>query len=199
MFFHFSEVLEEVPLHISDEVEFTVVPVSQKHSIVNYLDIMSVFWTSSVFCKCSLKWFHTPGSPSTYAGIIIHMVDLFNWLSCVQDMLSAQRNHAVRIKKLPKGTVSFHTQSEQRFIGVIDKDVPSAAKNASPTKNKDPKVRKPKAQHKLSFAFSTQSFHHLFWFSSNFLFFLFQSPFLICLSLEKRQGRICSLHERTKR
>uniref|UniRef100_A0A8C6SNB9 Cold shock domain containing E1 n=1 Tax=Neogobius melanostomus TaxID=47308 RepID=A0A8C6SNB9_9GOBI len=81
MFFHFSEVLEEVPLHISDEVEFTVVP----------------------------------------------------------DMLSAQRNHAVRIKKLPKGTVSFHTQSEQRFIGVIDKEVPSAAKNASPTKSKDPK------------------------------------------------------------
>lgn len=28
MFFHFSEVLEESPLHISDEVEFTVVPVS---------------------------------------------------------------------------------------------------------------------------------------------------------------------------
>lgn len=30
MFFHFSEVLEESPLHISDEVEFTVVPVSIK-------------------------------------------------------------------------------------------------------------------------------------------------------------------------
>uniref|UniRef100_A0A8C6SRH3 Cold shock domain containing E1 n=1 Tax=Neogobius melanostomus TaxID=47308 RepID=A0A8C6SRH3_9GOBI len=57
------------------------------------------------------------------------------------DMLSAQRNHAVRIKKLPKGTVSFHTQSEQRFIGVIDKEVPSAAKNASPTKSKDPKKK----------------------------------------------------------
>lgn len=28
MFFHFSEVLEETQLHISDEVEFTVVPVS---------------------------------------------------------------------------------------------------------------------------------------------------------------------------
>lgn len=28
MFFHFSEVLEESQLHISDEVEFTVVPVS---------------------------------------------------------------------------------------------------------------------------------------------------------------------------
>uniref|UniRef100_A0A7N6AJ44 CSD domain-containing protein n=1 Tax=Anabas testudineus TaxID=64144 RepID=A0A7N6AJ44_ANATE len=80
MFFHFSEVLEESQLHISDEVEFTVVP----------------------------------------------------------DMLSAQRNHAVRIKKLPKGTVSFHTQSEQRFMGVVEKEVVAAtAKNASPTKVKE--------------------------------------------------------------
>uniref|UniRef100_A0A3B4UTU5 Cold shock domain-containing protein E1 n=1 Tax=Seriola dumerili TaxID=41447 RepID=A0A3B4UTU5_SERDU len=79
MFFHFSEVLEESQLHISDEVEFTVVP----------------------------------------------------------DMLSAQRNHAVRIKKLPKGTVSFHTQSEQRFMGVVEKEVAVTAKNASPTKGKE--------------------------------------------------------------
>ncbi|TWW56309.1 Cold shock domain-containing protein E1 N-ras upstream gene protein [Takifugu flavidus] len=78
MFFHFSEVLEETQLHISDEVEFTVVP----------------------------------------------------------DMLSAQRNHAVRIKKLPKGTVSFHTQSEQRFVGVVEKDT-VATKNSSPNKNKE--------------------------------------------------------------
>ncbi|XP_034552049.1 cold shock domain-containing protein E1 isoform X6 [Notolabrus celidotus] len=78
MFFHFSEVLEESQLHISDEVEFTVVP----------------------------------------------------------DMLSAQRNHAVRIKKLPKGTVSFHTQSEQRFMGVVEREL-MAAKNASPTKSKE--------------------------------------------------------------
>uniref|UniRef100_A0A673BB60 Cold shock domain-containing protein E1 n=1 Tax=Sphaeramia orbicularis TaxID=375764 RepID=A0A673BB60_9TELE len=79
MFFHFSEVLEESQLHISDEVEFTVVP----------------------------------------------------------DMLSAQRNHAVRIKKLPKGTVSFHTQSEQRFVGVVEKEIMAANKNASPTKGKE--------------------------------------------------------------
>ncbi|XP_044067126.1 cold shock domain-containing protein E1 isoform X16 [Siniperca chuatsi] len=80
MFFHFSEVLEESQLHISDEVEFTVVP----------------------------------------------------------DMLSAQRNHAVRIKKLPKGTVSFHTQSEQRFVGVVEKEVVATPnKNASPTKGKE--------------------------------------------------------------
>lgn len=57
---------------------------------------------------------------------------------CCQDMLSAQRNHAVRIKKLPKGTVSFHTQSEQRFVGVVEKEVVAANnKNASPTKGKE--------------------------------------------------------------
>lgn len=57
---------------------------------------------------------------------------------CLQDMLSAQRNHAVRIKKLPKGTVSFHTQSEQRFMGVVEKEVVAASnKNASPTKSKE--------------------------------------------------------------
>uniref|UniRef100_A0A6Q2ZB32 Cold shock domain-containing protein E1 n=1 Tax=Esox lucius TaxID=8010 RepID=A0A6Q2ZB32_ESOLU len=82
MFFHFSEVLEESQLHISDEVEFTVVP----------------------------------------------------------DMLSAQRNHAVRIKKLPKGTVSFHTQSEQRFVGLVEKESTAAVtnnKSASPSKAKE--------------------------------------------------------------
>ncbi|XP_073723990.1 cold shock domain-containing protein E1 isoform X4 [Misgurnus anguillicaudatus] len=83
MFFHFSEVLEESQLHISDEVEFTVVP----------------------------------------------------------DMLSAQRNHAVRIKKLPKGTVSFHTQSELRFVGLLEKEavpaITSTTKNSSPSKGKE--------------------------------------------------------------
>ncbi|XP_040007892.1 cold shock domain-containing protein E1 isoform X3 [Xiphias gladius] len=93
MFFHFSEVLEESQLHISDEVEFTVVP----------------------------------------------------------DMLSAQRNHAVRIKKLPKGTVSFHTQSEQRFMGVVEKEVVAVTtKNASPTKGKDKKKEKGKVVEKES-------------------------------------------------
>nr|XP_046253809.1 cold shock domain-containing protein E1 isoform X1 [Scatophagus argus] len=95
MFFHFSEVLEESQLHISDEVEFTVVPVGP---------------VSKLFTK---------------------------------DMLSAQRNHAVRIKKLPKGTVSFHTQSEQRFVGVVDKEVVATPnKNASPTKSKEKKKDK---------------------------------------------------------
>ncbi|XP_078805776.1 cold shock domain-containing protein E1 isoform X14 [Oryzias latipes] len=89
MFFHFSEVLEETQLHISDEVEFTVVPVGPVNKLYT------------------------------------------------KDMLSAQRNHAVRIKKLPKGTVSFHTQSEQRFVGVVEKEVAVTNKNASPTKGKE--------------------------------------------------------------
>ncbi|XP_064425296.1 cold shock domain-containing protein E1 isoform X8 [Latimeria chalumnae] len=54
------------------------------------------------------------------------------------DMLSAQRNHAIRIKKLPKGTVSFHTQSEQCFIGVVEKEASGALpKAASPVKGKE--------------------------------------------------------------
>ncbi|KAM4562661.1 cold shock domain-containing protein E1 isoform 13-T13 [Odontesthes bonariensis] len=101
MFFHFSEVLEESQLHISDEVEFTVVPVGP---------------VNKLFTK---------------------------------DMLSAQRNHAVRIKKLPKGTVSFHTQSEQRFIGVVEKEIVAATnKNASPTKGKEKKKDKGKVVEK---------------------------------------------------
>ncbi|XP_028438058.1 cold shock domain-containing protein E1 isoform X9 [Perca fluviatilis] len=101
MFFHFSEVLEESQLHISDEVEFTVVPVGPVYKL---------------FTK---------------------------------DMLSAQRNHAVRIKKLPKGTVSFHTQSEQRFMGVVEKEVvATTTKNASPTKNKEKKKDKAKVVEK---------------------------------------------------
>uniref|UniRef100_A0A8C6L817 Cold shock domain-containing protein E1 n=1 Tax=Nothobranchius furzeri TaxID=105023 RepID=A0A8C6L817_NOTFU len=100
MFFHFSEVLEETQLHISDEVEFTVVPVG------------------------SVKLF-------------------------TKDMLSAQRNHAVRIKKLPKGTVSFHTQSEQRFVGVVEKEVIGASnKSASPVKGKEKKKDKGKVVEK---------------------------------------------------
>ncbi|XP_028848729.1 cold shock domain-containing protein E1 isoform X2 [Denticeps clupeoides] len=103
MFFHFSEVLEESQLHISDEVEFTVVPVS------------------------------VVGRNSRQGG---------------NDMLSAQRNHAVRIKKLPKGTVSFHTQSEQRFFGVVEKEAmaPSANKTPSPTKAKEGKKKDKEAE-----------------------------------------------------
>ncbi|XP_078402945.1 cold shock domain-containing protein E1 isoform X8 [Cetorhinus maximus] len=54
------------------------------------------------------------------------------------DVLSAQRNHAIRIKKLPKGTVSFHTQSEQRYFGMVEKEATgSISKSTSPAKGKE--------------------------------------------------------------
>ncbi|PIO13860.1 hypothetical protein AB205_0103320, partial [Aquarana catesbeiana] len=53
-------------------------------------------------------------------------------------MLSAQRNHAIRIKKLPKGTVSFHTQSDHRFVGIVEKEATAtSAKSSSPNKGKE--------------------------------------------------------------
>ncbi|XP_067863357.1 cold shock domain-containing protein E1 isoform X6 [Heptranchias perlo] len=56
------------------------------------------------------------------------------------DVLSAQRNHAIRIKKLPKGTVSFHTQSEQRYFGMVEKEATgSISKSTSPAKGKEKK------------------------------------------------------------
>lgn len=118
MFFHFSEVLEETQLHISDEVEFTVVPVG----------LFLSFWENTFFFLF------------TFFFVCLFLNNLLLNVSrpLCQDMLSAQRNHAVRIKKLPKGTVSFHTQSEQRFVGVVEKDV--ASKNSSPNKSKE-KVR----------------------------------------------------------
>lgn len=54
------------------------------------------------------------------------------------DMLSAQRNHAIRIKKLPKGTVSFQTQSDHCFVGTIEKEATlSSPKASSPNKGKE--------------------------------------------------------------
>lgn len=41
MFFHFSEVLEESQLHISDEVEFTVVPVGPVYKLFTKVCILS--------------------------------------------------------------------------------------------------------------------------------------------------------------
>lgn len=113
-------------------------------------------------------------------------------------MLSAQRNHAVRIKKLPKGTVSFHTQSEQRFVGVVEKEVVSASnKNTSPTKGKE-KVCFCTNEEYVPYLFSNHycSFSSLFATSFQFLvlmlvfvFSLNDLPLLMLLWLEKRQGR----------
>ena len=53
-------------------------------------------------------------------------------------MLSAQRNHAIRIKKLHKGTVSFHSHSDHRFLGTVEKEATfSNPKTTSPNKGKE--------------------------------------------------------------
>ncbi|XP_035662572.1 cold shock domain-containing protein E1-like isoform X4 [Branchiostoma floridae] len=59
-----------------------------------------------------------------------------------QDPSSAQRNHAIRIKPLPKGTVSFHKVSSERLLGVVDKEAVSAGMpnmkgSKSPKKQQD--------------------------------------------------------------
>lgn len=70
-------------------------------------------------------------------------------------MLSAQRNHAIRIKKLPKGTVSFHTQSDHRFVGIVEKEATAtSAKSSSPNKGKE-KVMAPDIQRFVIFILRT--------------------------------------------
>ncbi|XP_063306445.1 cold shock domain-containing protein E1 isoform X4 [Pelobates fuscus] len=74
---------------------------------------------------------------------VLHDTFEFTDESREMDMLSAQRNHAIRIKKLPKGTVSFHTQSDHRFVGIVEKEaIPASAKSNSPNKGKDKKKEK---------------------------------------------------------
>ncbi|XP_053572481.1 cold shock domain-containing protein E1 [Bombina bombina] len=65
--------------------------------------------------------------------------DTFQYTDESREMdVSAQRNHAIRIKKLPKGTVSFHTQSDHRFVGIVEKEAISTnTKSSSPNKGKE--------------------------------------------------------------
>uniref|UniRef100_A0A2K6FF99 Cold shock domain-containing protein E1 n=1 Tax=Propithecus coquereli TaxID=379532 RepID=A0A2K6FF99_PROCO len=70
-------------------------------------------------------------------GNQLHIADEVEF-TVVPDMLSAQRNHAVRIKKLPKGTVSFHSHSDHRFLGTVEKEATfSNPKTTSPNKGKE--------------------------------------------------------------
>lgn len=39
------------------------------------------------------------------------------------NILSALRNHAIRIKKYPRGTVLFHFYSDHSFLGTVEKEV----------------------------------------------------------------------------
>ncbi|KFO30335.1 Cold shock domain-containing protein E1 [Fukomys damarensis] len=70
-------------------------------------------------------------------GNQLHIADEVEF-TVVPDMLSAQRNHAIRIKKLPKGTVSFHSHSDHRFLGTVEKEATfSNPKTTSPNKAKE--------------------------------------------------------------
>ncbi|XP_073665386.1 cold shock domain-containing protein E1 isoform X3 [Tursiops truncatus] len=70
-------------------------------------------------------------------GNQFHIADEVEF-TVVPDMLSAQRNHAIRIKKLPKGTVSFHSHSDHRFLGTVEKEATfSNPKTTSPNKGKE--------------------------------------------------------------
>ncbi|XP_051055138.1 cold shock domain-containing protein E1 isoform X1 [Phodopus roborovskii] len=70
-------------------------------------------------------------------GNQLHIADEVEF-TVVPDMLSAQRNHAIRIKKLPKGTVSFHSHSDHRFLGTVEKEATFCnPKTTSPNKGKD--------------------------------------------------------------
>nr|XP_032833954.1 cold shock domain-containing protein E1 isoform X7 [Petromyzon marinus]XP_032833960.1 cold shock domain-containing protein E1 isoform X7 [Petromyzon marinus] len=89
MFFHYSEVMDDPQaLRISDEVEFTVIPVRT----------------------------------SERAG--------------GQDAMLPQRNHAVRIRRLPKGSVSFSTRLDERYVGVVEREAIGAAPSPSKAKEK---------------------------------------------------------------
>uniref|UniRef100_A0A2K5IF16 Cold shock domain containing E1 n=1 Tax=Colobus angolensis palliatus TaxID=336983 RepID=A0A2K5IF16_COLAP len=70
-------------------------------------------------------------------GNQLHIADEVGF-TVVPDMLSAQRNHDIRIKKLPKGTVSFHSLSDHRFLGTVEKEATfSNPKTTSPNKGKE--------------------------------------------------------------
>uniref|UniRef100_A0A8C9H2P1 Cold shock domain containing E1 n=1 Tax=Piliocolobus tephrosceles TaxID=591936 RepID=A0A8C9H2P1_9PRIM len=70
-------------------------------------------------------------------GNQLHIADEVEF-SVVPDMLSAQRNHTIRIKKLPKGTVSFHSHSHHCFLGTVEKEAAfSNPKTTSPNKGKE--------------------------------------------------------------
>ncbi|XP_013412003.1 cold shock domain-containing protein E1-like [Lingula anatina] len=52
----------------------------------------------------------------------------------IQDPSSPSRHIAIRIKQLPKGTISFESVSKDKYIGVVEKE---PATHKSPSKNKE--------------------------------------------------------------
>uniref|UniRef100_A0A287DFK1 CSD domain-containing protein n=1 Tax=Ictidomys tridecemlineatus TaxID=43179 RepID=A0A287DFK1_ICTTR len=90
-------------------------------------------------------------------GVIAAMRDGFGFIKCVDrdarmffhfsEILDGNQlhiadeveNHAIRIKKLPKGTVSFHSHSDHRFLGTVEKEATFSnnPKTTSPNKGKE--------------------------------------------------------------
>ncbi|XP_078738305.1 cold shock domain-containing protein E1 isoform X8 [Lampetra fluviatilis] len=52
------------------------------------------------------------------------------------DAMLPQRNHAVRIRRLPKGSVSFSTRLDERYVGVVEREAIGAAPSPSKAKEK---------------------------------------------------------------
>ena len=56
----------------------------------------------------------------------------------IQDPTSPNRQIAIRIKYLPKGTVSFDITSDKKYVGVVEKEPSSHKQAANMVKNKEP-------------------------------------------------------------
>nr|XP_032833949.1 cold shock domain-containing protein E1 isoform X3 [Petromyzon marinus] len=54
----------------------------------------------------------------------------------IPDAMLPQRNHAVRIRRLPKGSVSFSTRLDERYVGVVEREAIGAAPSPSKAKEK---------------------------------------------------------------
>lgn len=69
-------------------------------------------------------------------GIQLHIADEVEF-TVVPDMLSAPQNHAIKIKKLPKGTVLFYFSSDHNFLSTVEREATFFHPNStSPNKGK---------------------------------------------------------------
>ncbi|XP_040279872.1 cold shock domain-containing protein E1 isoform X7 [Bufo bufo] len=129
IFFHYSEFKGDLEaLQPGDDVEFTIKDRNGKEVAT---DVRLLPQGTVIFEDISIEHFE---------GVVTKVIPKVPNKN--QDMLSAQRNHAIRIKKLPKGTVSFHTQSDHRFVGIVEKEATAAPKSTSPNKGKEKKKEK---------------------------------------------------------
>ena len=70
-------------------------------------------------------------------NMLVFTFYIYYYLVFLQDPIS-QRQHATRIRFLPKGSVSFETISTKRHVGVISREAPERAlKSPSKTNRYD--------------------------------------------------------------